>query len=45
MKQEEKKQRFALTILFSGIVFFFLSITALIVGSVIIYMTGKGTLA
>jgi len=42
MKQEERKQRFALTILFSGIVFFFLSITALIVGSVIIYMSNKG---
>jgi len=44
MKREERKQRFALTILFSAVVFFFLSITAFIVGSIIIYMTNQGWL-
>lgn len=42
MKAGERKQRFALTILFSGIVFFFLILTALIVGSIIFFLMRRG---
>lgn len=44
MKSDERKQRFALTLLFSGIVFCFLIITTLIVGAVIIYLIHQGIL-
>jgi len=42
MKQQERKQRLALTILFSGIVFCFFIVTMLVVGSVIIFLIRRG---
>jgi len=44
VKQKEKKQRFALTILFSGVVFCFFIITMLIVGFVLLFLIHRGVL-
>jgi signal transduction histidine kinase len=44
MKQIERKQRLALTILFSSVVFSFLVVTMLIVGGIIIFLVRRGDL-
>jgi signal transduction histidine kinase len=44
MKQEERKQRFALTMLFSGIVFCFFIVTMLAVGGIILFLVHQGVL-
>jgi len=44
MKAEVRKHRFALTILFSGVVFFFLILTMAVVGGVIIFLIYRGIL-
>ena len=45
MKKEERKQRFALTLLFSGVVFCFFIATMTIIGGVIIFLVHKGVVA
>lgn len=44
MKAEIRKHRFALTLLFSGVVFFFLILTMMVVGCIIIFLIQHGVL-
>ncbi|HEY8349206.1 MAG TPA: HAMP domain-containing sensor histidine kinase [Clostridiales bacterium] len=44
MKPEQRKQRLALTLLFSGVVFSFFVVTMIVVGGVIIYLIQRGIL-
>ncbi|HHY65388.1 MAG TPA: HAMP domain-containing histidine kinase, partial [Clostridiaceae bacterium] len=44
MKAEIRKHRFALTLLFSGVVFFFLILTMMVVGCIIIFLIHHGVL-
>lgn len=44
MKKDERKQRFALTILFSGVVFCFFCMTMVLLGAIIMFLVRKGLL-